>query len=109
MKIEKKGIICGAIWGLTSIKLAMLGYTGYIYKILICYGINSNLLKLFEYTIYLPVNIVSFFGTLIFGNFPRELLVFAFIFYIIGTIFTGAFIGYLFAKIVKRYREYKDK
>ena len=37
MKIEKKGIICGAIWGLASIKLAMLGYTGYpindVYKI----------------------------------------------------------------------------
>ena len=96
MDIEKKGIICGTIWGLISLKYAMS--SGLIESI---YGISPNLLKLFFEIIYLPAKIVSFFGILIFGDFPRQLLIFAFLFYIIGTIFMGAFLGYSFSKIIK--------
>lgn len=84
MNIEKKGIILGAIWGLISIKFATLGY------------------------IFLPAEIVSVLGMLIFGNFPRELLIIAYLFYIIGTILVGAFLGYLIAKIIKRLKKTKQ-
>lgn len=88
MNIEKKGIICGAIWGIISIKLAELGYNGIL-----------------KY-IYLPANIVSLLGELIFGDYRRELFIFMYLFYIIGSIFAGAFFGYIVSKIIMyRYKK----
>ncbi len=102
MNIEKKGIICGAIWGLISLKYAMS--EEWIKSI---YGIDPDLLKLVEDTIYLPAKIVSFFGILIFGDFPRQLLIIIWPFYIIGTLFIGAFIGYVFSKMIKEVQKRK--
>ncbi len=100
MDIEKKGIICGAIWGLISLKYVMS-----VDLIESIYRIDPSLLKLIEDMIYLPVKIVSFFEILIFGNFSRQLLIIVWPFYIIGTIFMGAFLGYLISKIIKELRK----
>lgn len=100
MNIEKKGIICGAIWGLISLKYAMS--EEWIKSI---YGIDPDLLKLIEDIIYLPAKIVSLFGILIFGDFPEQLLIIIWPFYIIGTIFIGGFFGYLISKIIKEFRK----
>jgi hypothetical protein len=99
VNIEKKGIIYGAIWGLISLKYAMS--EEWIKSI---YGIDPDLLKLIEDTIYLPAKIVSFLGILIFGDFSRRLLIIVWPFYIIGTILIGAFLGYLISKIIKKLR-----
>lgn len=93
MNLEKKGIICGAIWGLIGLISLQYAITRMFESILA------------EYTIYLPTKIVSFFGILIFGESPRKLLILVMPFYIIGTIFMGAFLGYLITKIILKIKQ----
>lgn len=98
MSIEKKCIMLGAIWGLISLEYVLS--TGLIGSV---YGIN--LLALIENIIYFPVKIISFIGILMFGYPSRISLIIAWPFFILGTIFMGAFIGYLFSKTIKIYNK----
>ncbi len=95
MKIESKGIIYGSIWGWISLKYCVID------------GINLIFLKLFENAICLPAKIFLFFELLIFEDpFPRgKLLIISTLFFILGPIFMGAFLGYLISKIIKKIRE----
>ncbi len=96
MKIENKGIICRSIWGWISLKYCVMSVD----------GINLIFLKSFENVICLPDKIVLFFAQLIFEDlFLRgKLLIILILFFVLGPIFMGAFLGYLISKIIKKIR-----
>lgn len=97
MTIEKKGLLYGAIWGLIT---AIFG-TGFSLPLFFA-------IPIINYAVFAPARITALFGKLIFGKPPYgSLITVVWIFYIAGSILTGALLGYVIAKIYLKLKSEK--